>query len=222
MGTGVGRLDLAEACKLIARHYSGPRGEFAYECFEHINVTLFGGELPWPLITWAITAHGRCLGKTWAGGSAPVIVLHPSTLGGTEKTNPWGVDPAILGVCYAYDVLVHECTHVKVECLLGGWRGHGSTSHNNPLWVAEVNRLAPLLGLGNIQAGRSRLKRVPVDGQVTKTGKPATKVVRASETALPYSCVYTFPYGARKHLGGTGFYCAHVLPFESKYRGTEL
>jgi hypothetical protein len=217
-----GSPNLVAACKLIARHYGGPRGEFAYECFEHINATLFGGELPWPLITWALTPHGGCLGYTQVCQSAPpVIVLHPSLLGGTENKNPWGRDPAILGVCYAYDVLVHECTHVKVGCL-GGWRDAGPTSHNNPLWVAEVNRLAPLLGLGNIQAGRSRLKRVPVNGQLTKTGKPATRVARVSETALPYSCVYMFPYALREHLGRTDFYRANVLPFVSSFRETEL
>jgi hypothetical protein len=204
------------ACKRIARHYDGPRGDFAYECFEHINATLFGGALPWPLIRWALTAHGGCLGFTHASQGPPVIQLHPSLLGGTEKPDPWNISPDFLGVCYAYDVLLHECMHVQVNYVLGGWRGKGQTSHNNPLWIAEVNRLGPLLGLPAFVAAPSKTKRVPIEGQTTKTGKPATRVVRTCEGTIPWCAVTTFPHAARLHFGQAGYFVANRLPFEAK------
>jgi hypothetical protein len=203
------------ACKLIARHYGGPRGLFAYECFEDINARFFGNGLPWPLIHWAITPHGQCMGfTTRAATPQPVIVLHPSTLKGTEKTNPWGIEPALLGVCFVYDVLLHECIHVKVEYVLGGWREKGETSHNNSLWVGEVNRLVPLLGFASISVGRSLIKRVAMPGQTTPNGKPATRVARIAEGNVPFGAVATFPYGLRKHLGLVAHYQRDELPFK--------
>jgi hypothetical protein len=213
---------LVDACQLIARHYDGRRGAWAYECFEHINATLFDGELPWPLILWAITPHGGCLGFTNLGRDYPVITLHPSLLGGTEKDNPWHTDPALLGVCYGYDVLVHECIHVKVNYVLGGWAGRGQTSHNNDLWVTEVNRLAPLLGIDGVRVGRSKPKRVPIPGETTKTGKPATKVVRETDGDLPFTAAARFPYAFRKLLGQTDFYRAGRLPYASAFQGVKL
>src|SRR6516225_1885957 len=100
------RSEVMAACKLIARTYYGAEGLFVYECFEDINARLFDGELPWPWIVWSLTPHGKCLGYTRIKGPEPVIALHPSLLGGTEKKNPWDIDPALLGVCTAYDVLV--------------------------------------------------------------------------------------------------------------------
>jgi hypothetical protein len=214
--------ELMTACKLIARHYDGPQGEFAYECFEHINATLFAGALPWPLIRWALTAHGHCLGFTQSSDQPPVIQLHPSLLGGTEKPDPWNIDPKVLGVCYAYDVLLHECVHVNVQYLLGGWRRvKGQTSHNNPLWIGEVNRLGPLLGLPAFVAAPSKTRRVPVEGQTTKTGKPATRVVRACGGDVPFHVVSGFPHEARFHFGRAGFYRANHLPFQpTPYAGS--
>jgi hypothetical protein len=86
-----------------------------------------------------------------------VITLHPSLLGGTEKSDPWGIAPSFLGPRYAYDVLVHECIHLAIGQLRGGRRG--PTSHNCDNWIAEVNRLAPLLGFHDVRAGRSKTVR---------------------------------------------------------------
>jgi hypothetical protein len=189
----------ADACKQIARVYWARRGVWGYEAFEFINATYFAGSLPWPLIQWALTAHGGCLGKTCARPDAPVITLHPSLLGGTEKDDPWRIQPAWLGPCYAFDVLLHETMHVSVDCVIG--RGGGDSSHNNPGWIAEVNRIAPLLGLDGVVAALCKPRRVPIEGRTTKTGKPATKVVRASDGNVPHCLIARFPYGVRLHLG---------------------
>ena len=213
--------DLIAACKEIARHYHAGRGIFAYEAFEHINATFFKGELPTPLIQWGLTPHGGCLGLTKSSAAPPVITLHPSLLGGTQKKSPWKMPPELLGTCYAYDVLLHESMHVSVRYLLG-WDGSGESSHNNPHWIGEVNRIAPMLGLENVQAQGSKVKRVKVEGEITKTGKPLTKPARVNEGNVPYSAVYAFPHALRQHLGRLDFYRNAQLPFELDPQGLKL
>ena len=205
--------ELAAACRLIALHHDGAKGVWAYEAFDFINAAYFGGVLPTPLIRWALTPHGRCLGYTRVA-AAPEIALHPSLLGGTEKPNPWGVSPAELGVAYAFDTLLHECIHVQNHWVQGGWHGTGATAHNNPLWVGEVNRLVPLLGFAGVRAGTSGTKRVPVAGKPTTRGKPPTKVIRDTAGTVPFGAVAAFPSGVRRHLGLVGIYLRDELPFE--------
>jgi hypothetical protein len=181
---------LRDATRLVAETYHGERGTRAYDAFEQANRTYFQNELPWPLITWALTPHGGCLGLTRAG-RAPVITLHPSLLGGTEKDNPWQVAPVWLGWRYALDVLLHECIHVSVAYRLGGRTG--PTSHNCPEWISEVNRLAPLLNLA-VTAAMSKPARVRDDqGQ--------SRVIRRSESTVPFRAIARFPTGVRQELG---------------------
>jgi hypothetical protein len=172
----------------IAARYNGREGGvWAYDAFDDINAKYFGGELPTPKIQWALTAHGRCLGLTRMDIEAPIITLHPSILGGTEKANPWRRDPAWLGPAYAFDVLLHEMIHISVNYIVG--TGQGTTSHNCEGWIGEVNRIAPLLGLDGIEAGKSTTARV--DG----------KVKRITTGNIPFSAVSMFPYELREHLG---------------------
>lgn len=208
---------LDAACRLIARAANQDLGVWAYQAFDYINATFFDGELPTPFILWTVTEWGGCLGNTRP--SAPAIVrMHPGLLGG-QKLGPgerpetktvWGIPSRWLGFPLAFDTLVHECIHISVAHRLGGARG--TTSHNNPQWIAEVNRIAPLLGLA-ITAGQSKPMRVPLDGHVTKTGKPATKVVRGSAGTVPFDAVARFPYGVRTHLGQTSWFTDRRLPF---------
>jgi len=117
-----------------------------------------------------------------------------------------------LGACFAFDVLVHECIHVSVNYLHGG--SSGPTSHNCNEWISEVNRLAPLLGLHGVEAGRSTTTRKVIAGEFTKTGKPATKPVRASKGNIPHGAVARFPYAVRQAQGDLNFYQQNRLPFE--------
>lgn len=225
----------------VAFLYHGYRGIFAYAAFRHINDAFFEGRLPPPFIQWAITPHSRCIGHTlsrihftsdpqstgdparWL--SPPVITLHPSILGGGRKRgrkeDPWNIPPSHLGNSFAYDVLLHECIHVAVFYLHKRAtvqlrkEGRGETSHNNDLWVSEVNRIAPLLGLSGVDAGRTKVKRVPVEGgEKTPTGKPLTKPARVNGGNVPFEAVSTFPYGLRLHLGHERHYIEDRLPFE--------
>ncbi len=208
---------LIEASKELARLYWGNEGAFAYQAYEHINRTLFGGRLPWTLIQWAPTAWGGCLGHTRVWGE-PVISLHPSVMGGGIVVNangaqrgPWGISPDLLGPVHAYDVLVHEAIHVWIEHVLGGWTGE--SSHNCDEWVAEANRLMPLVGITGGTAGRNKPMRVEVPGEFTKTGRPRTRVQRVDLGSLPLDAVSRFPSGVREYLGQLDHYRRRVLPF---------
>ena len=179
----------------IAAVYDGEHAVRAYDEFEEINAEYFAGELPLPRITWGLTPHGGCLGLTRMHG-APTITLHSSLLGGREKPNPWRVNPAWLGWRFALDVLLHECIHVSVAHRLGGHSG--PTSHNCPEWIAEVNRLAPLLQL-NVTAARSKTKRV-------RDAQGHSRVVRVSDSTVPFKAIATFPRGVRIALGTAAEY----------------
>jgi hypothetical protein len=206
---------LEDACRLVARSFWQDKGLWAYEAFEFINATYFAGRLPWPCIIWGLTAHGGCLGLTCARREAPpVITLYPSLMGGTEKPNPWGIDAAYLGACYAFDVLIHECIHVENRYLQGGITG--PTSHDCPEWIGEVNRIAPLLGLRGVRAAPNRVRRVEVDGPPKRRGKRPTRVVRRSDGNVPHRAVAAFPSGIRWALGmGDAYYRAGRSPLDA-------
>ncbi len=206
--------EIEAACKLLARHYYGKRGVLAYESFDHINSTFFGGQLPTPNIQWLLTPYGHCLGLTGIKESLsvpPSVVLHTALLGDGAANNPWGIDQRCLGVRYAYEVLLHECIHISVHYLLGGYTG--PTSHNSPEWIDEVNRIAPMIGLGDVVVAMSKSKRVPVDGEYSKTGKPATTVQRVTGGNVPFKAVATFPHGVRDFLHDMSIYEENALPF---------
>lgn len=193
---------IARACRKIAEHYYGARGLWVSDAFAWINETLFFGELPQPLIVIGLTAHGGCLGLTSATSKLPpVIMLHPSVWGGTEKPDPWNIDPELLGPRYALDVLIHESIHVSVEYRLGG--AHGESSHNNPEWISEINRIAPLIGLDGMQAAMSKPKRVK------------GKVQRVCDGNISLDAASKFPREVRKLRGELAYYRdPSPLPFE--------
>ena len=196
---------MAAACRLIARARDGRKGVWAYRAFDHINATYWAGSLPTPLILWLITPYGKCLGDTRCCTPA-LIRLHPGLVGGPTET-PWGIAPEHRGYGYAYEVLLHECIHLAIFSGLVAVPSNGK-SHDDPAWIAEVNRLAPLLGL-HIVAGRSKPKRVPIEGTVGKRGKPLTKPARVDEGTVPYEAITRFPHGVRQHLGCMDWYAAH-------------
>ncbi|MEM7132104.1 MAG: hypothetical protein AAF702_37710 [Chloroflexota bacterium] len=203
---------MREACHLVAETFYGEQGRWLYAAFDAINAAWFEGALPYPHLILSLTAHGRCLGQCAASDRhPPTMIMHPSVFGGTAAKEPWGVPSEWLGQSFAFDVLLHECIHASVHYHLGGMTG--TTSHNDPQWITEVNRLAPLLGFEGIEAGRSTTKRVPVDGPLSKRGKRPTGVKRVTEGNIPFEAVATFPYGLRRYLGiAEAYYKDGVLP----------
>ena len=148
------------------------RRRWAYNAFAHLNRVYFDQLLPWPEIRWETEAKVPWLGWCYPiKRDAPVIHLHPKLLGSEEGDNPWGVPDSWLGERWAYDVVLHEATHIRVAQLSGG-RNFGSSPHDNRFWVSEVDRLAPLLGFGDLIAAQA-----------------------------PFQHVELFPYGYRKLTG---------------------
>lgn len=204
-----------KSCLVVAEQCYGRKGTWAYESFAFINRMYFAERLPWPHIIWGLTAHGSCV--AWASTARdksrpPIITLHPSLLRGTEKENPWGIPPERLGQSLAFDTLLHECIHVHIEYNLGG--STGSTSHNCPRWVRQINRLAPLLGFKGIRFGISKTIRVPnPNAPRTKRGKIATRVVRGCTGNVPFTIGAGFPNSLRSYLGqGDQYYRQQQLP----------
>jgi hypothetical protein len=215
-------VELHAAYRLVAQHVyrAGRLGEFGYKAFDHINTAYFEGKLPETLILWDLTAYGRCLG--WCRSAAdgpPIIKLHPSIVEPAARppTLPrhlqkvWNVLIPWLGWAFAFDILLHECIHAAVNYLHGGYErlpGVRSywTSHNNPLWVGELNRIAPLLGYYGDPFTMRLPKRVP--GEVSPDGKPATRSVRAQDGNAP--AIERFPYGVPAR---SALYLAKKLPF---------
>jgi hypothetical protein len=201
------RSDISAMVRRVAAHYNGPRGTWVYDAFDYINAAYFSGQLPTPLIVWTITPYGKCIGQTrvWeiqerAADDPPTITLHPTLLR--------------RGPRYAFDTLLHECMHVHILCNLGGETGE--TSHNCDEWIAEVNRLAPLIGIPGVQAGRIKVKRVPVEGaEPNERGKRPTAVARVAEGNMPLIALASFPHGVRQHLGLMDYYQGRTLPFAS-------
>src|SRR4051812_33941320 len=114
------RKPIREACLLVASHFHGEPGVWAYHAYDSINDRFFGGRLPWPYITWGLTPHGACLGYSTIRHDAPVIVLHPSIMGALlghavleGENGPWGFPPDWLGRRMAFDLILHEMMHVS-------------------------------------------------------------------------------------------------------------
>jgi hypothetical protein len=191
----------------------GPRGVWVYQAFDWLNATYFAGALPVPFIQIAITGYSRCLGWTRSArrrGRPPVITLHPSLWGAARRRDDrlvprmkaWHVPIGEPAPRHALDVLLHECIHVSVDYRLGGRTG-GTSSHDNPEWIAEVNRLAPLLGFDDVRAARSKVKRV---GKTTQ---------RVTEGTIPFKAVAGFPDAVRTLRGQGAYYRDRSpLPFE--------
>jgi hypothetical protein len=203
------------AYHLIANHVYGRNGDFAYRAFEHINASYFAGRLPEPLIVWDLTSWGGCLGWTRSSEQGPpVIKLHPSLISpatdrrGNRPREVWRIPQELLGHCYAYHVLLHECLHAGVNYLLGGIESHPDrksywTSHNNPLWVAEVNRVARLTGLDLTFQMKSYRR---IDAEPSKDGRKRRKLVYTTDGPDFERFPHDTP-GARE------FYLRGQLPF---------
>ena len=124
----------------------GEAGEWAADRFDELNDAYFDSQLRTAGVVWGLTPHGGRLGHTHASGR---ITLHPALL--DPKADAWRNEP-FLGDRFAEDVLLHEMVHVKLHAEGRDTRGSDDSSHNTEPWCEEVVRLAPRLGLGEVQA----------------------------------------------------------------------
>ena len=200
--------EMRGAVRLIAQTYYGDDGLWLCHAFDAINRKLFGGTLPQPLITIEMTRWSCGLGWCWLTEERPPhIVIHPTLFGIGESNSrpPWGLSPQWMGRRLAFDVLLHECVHLSVRYRLGGY--DGPSSHNNEKWIAEVNRLCPLIGMQGVDAGRQVAKRVSIKS------KKSTVVKKVDEGNVPFHAAAWFPYGIRIHQRSAArFYRRGRLP----------
>lgn len=202
------KMAMRRAVRVVAQTYYGEDGLWLCQAFDAINRKLFGGTLPQPLITIEMTRWSCLFGWCWMSeGRPPHITIHPTVFGIGESNSrpPWGLPQRWMGRRLAFDTLLHECVHMSVRHRLGGY--DGPSSHNNEQWIAEVNRLCPLIGLRGIEAGRQVAKRVSVKG------KRQTVVKKVDEGNVPFQAVAMFPHGIRVHLkSAERFYRRGRLP----------
>ena len=173
----------------LCARYHGDRGGFAYAGIAWAQTHVYDERLPVPLVQWALTPYGRCLGFTAESVimADAVITLHPQI---------WRRGPA-----YTLDVIVHELLHVYIRWVLGHTdyaRGRGTSSHDNPIWAREVMRLSPRLGLPTVQASPTVRRRA---GKTLLRVMPEGCLSRADLACWPHS------------LRPPGFYRTATLPF---------
>ena len=133
-----------DTMRRVATAYWGDRGDFVYCAYSWANEYLFDGRVPVPLIQWALTPHGSCVGITSPSLDCPVITLHPAIWGRgclqvKLKHDVWS--GIFAGQLYTLDVLIHEMLHIFLEIRLAELaKGYWKTSHDNFVWPVEVQR----------------------------------------------------------------------------------
>jgi hypothetical protein len=183
--------ELSALCELYHRE----RGRFAYAAVAWAAAHVYDDALPVPLIQWALTPWGHCIGLTEAcPDTVPVITLHPMIwTGGRQRQVPGGPR-------YTLDVIVHELLHLQVGYVRGAG-GCGESSHDNPVWAEEVMRLSPRIGLGPVQTAPTR--RVHVNGRMLR---------RTPDGCLSMDELSRWPSSLRP----TGYWCLHGAPSPSR------
>jgi hypothetical protein len=101
----------------LCRRYHGRKGAFAYRVFAWANHTVFD-PLPLPLMQWALTPWGGCLGLTMSRAEdVPVITLHPAVWMRSATVEPDGrgwAERIIPGPRQTLDLILHELVHMDV------------------------------------------------------------------------------------------------------------
>jgi hypothetical protein len=126
--------------------YHGKKGGFVFAGYEWLNARVWDNTLPEPLLQWALTAYGHCLGFIEPSTQQPpVITLHPAIWDKSHLSSDKGWAAQIpAGPRFTLDVVLHELIHVEVAYLRGGWMG-GKSSHDNPKWCDAIERAAERL-----------------------------------------------------------------------------
>ena len=225
--------ELYRSTRLVAQHFGGAPGQFSYAAFDHINATYFQSRLPLPLMLWGIIPHG--FGITYNTGleaGTPIILLHYTLLGERETKNPWGIPSRCLGKLLVYEALINQCIQLAVAFLHERPYQHrdgtyhpypdrsGAHLTNSPAFAQEVNRLAPLLGFKDVNAGPYVMRRVATGEQKERPLKDGrtkvttlTKPTWVQEGNLSARDIQGFPVSLRL-IRDAAYYTRTSLPFE--------
>ena len=158
----------------------GDVGAWAYDEWKHLNEMFFNGKNNVGPIVWGLTSQGENMGCYSVAENLIYLNNHLSRPIYPTHHLKWNVRH--MNKKLASDVLLHEMIHQKIH-QTGGWEGE--TSHNNMRFVAEVNRISTLLGLG-VKA--RVLEKETSRGKEKWSEKPG--YMRMSE-------LFYFPYGSR-------------------------
>ena len=137
-------------------------GAWLYDTWAIHNDDYFDNELHVIPIHFGLTPHGAKLGLCSNQEPLRRITIHQSLLE-PSSDKPWQL--LTLGERFASDVLLHEMIHQVIfqrHGHDGNVEGQGNSSHNNTFWCAEVNRIAPMLGL---PANAALTRRKRIDGK---------------------------------------------------------
>jgi len=121
-----------EELERLCGRYHGTKGIFSYRAFAWCDQQVFGG-LPIPLLQWALTAYGGCLGQAQIrpAHDVPVITMHPAVWirnGNSVDDGRGWAETIIPGPRQTLDLLLHELVHVEVSYRGAGGRGTAATT----------------------------------------------------------------------------------------------
>jgi hypothetical protein len=193
----------AKQLEHVCSAYHGEKGRFAYRAFEWANATIYDGELPTPLIQFALTPYGGACAVTHSRPpEQPVITIHPSLWSGKG----WdGIEP---GPGEVLDAVIHELLHTYVDYVHADSdaslrRAVSRSSHDNRAWAELVERFSPRVP--GLERGVQASCRVSV-----RSGGTVRKVV--PEGAISLKELSQWPASLRPH-GATRFWERQGLPF---------
>lgn len=163
----------------VASHFNGDVGIALFDYYRAINYHFFDGALPPAFLLTALTAYGKCIGLTKPDlHYKPIILIHSMLK--TEKAR--------------FYIVLHEAIHVHVRYNLGVTSYGSKTSHTHPAWLAEVNRIAPMLGYTDITLGYNKVTRV-------KDGTPKGTLKRMPSGSVSSVCTSNFPHPLEGETG---------------------
>lgn len=165
-------IDIQTYIDIIARSYGeGPAVEL-YQYWNAINHSLYEGILQAPLITFEIMPYGACIGLT-NKDRGHIKLKHP------KKGQRLEITPRVIGV------LLHETIHFAALYLdTGDYRRKSyETSHNQPFWISEINRIHKVITGEDL--GAEMTKVTSVNGKSARVNKGLIPLIGIS--AYPYS-----------------------------------
>ena len=170
-----------EQLKALGLEQFGDVGAWAYDEWRSLNRAFFEGRNHPGAIAWQAADAGESLGSYAAAEN--VIYLFKGLVRPRYPTPMAEWCLTHLNRRLASDVLLHEMMHQKIQ-QTGGWQG--ADCHVNARFVAEVNRIAPLIGL-------------EVFARVSASGVDASRRPPGDGQSLNYRELAHFPYFSRPY-----------------------
>ncbi len=162
-------LDIDAMTRVVVAHHFR-HGDWLYHAFDYVNDRYFSGQLAQPIIIPVeVHAWGRAIAM--CGHTGRITINRARAL------------PNL----YAAHIVLHECIHHRLLQV------YADAAHEDDAWLAECQRIAPLL-------------ETPIDPELLAMNKPVRvgKSVRRQQPdgTLPYkNAVARFPLGTYEEMG---------------------